>query len=445
MIGTKSRLVNSVRILPIVVGVFVLLAAGMVPATADSELGEVQPTFETASNFDDEAGGDADADDPAIWRHVSSPGDSVVVGTLKNGGLTVFDLRGRELQRILTPPAPSPDTEAGRFNNVDIVQGAKVGNQIMDLAIVSDRGRDRIRTYAIDPRGAKAGAQVLTDVTSATPPIAFSSSEAAVEDQHTAYGLAVWADPAGGAPWVVVSQRSETRLGLFRLAADPAGKVTYTRAATVDMPRSFTVSGQQWSPCAEPGVEPQVEGMVVDRVSNVLYAGQEDVGIWRIPLSSQGFGTPKLVERVREYGQPAAYNEETEECEVTGPRSAEAGKYLSADVEGLSIAYQDDQRSLIASSQGDHTFAMYELAGTGLGFDGGTRIVASGALDGVQECDGAAVITTAFGPDFPQGLLVVQDGQNTPETIGSDGEPRPDTNFKLVRWDLFEDAAEDDD
>lgn len=182
----------------------------------------------------------------------------------------MFDLRGRELQRIATPAAPSPGAEAGRFNNVDIVQGARVAGRTMDLAVVSDRGRDRIRTYAIDPRGAKAGSQVLTDVTTDTPPLAFSDTEAAVEEQHTAYGLAVFADPAGGAPWVVASRRSETRVGLFRLAADAAGKITYSRAATVDLPDSFTVEGRQWSPCADPGDGPQVEGMVVDRSDTVL-------------------------------------------------------------------------------------------------------------------------------------------------------------------------------
>lgn len=37
-----------------------------------------------------------------------------------------------------------------------------------------------------------------------------------------------------------------------------------------------------------------------------------------------------------------------------------------------------------------------------------------GAVDGSQECDGAAVTSTPL-PGFPGGLLVVHDGQQTPD------------------------------
>jgi 3-phytase len=388
-----------------VIGVVVL---GMVLSTTSVAAGTpalepLRAQAETASNFDDDAGGNADADDPAIWTSQTRPADSVVVGTLKNGGLTVVDLRGRELQHV----APPPD---GRFNNVDIT-----GN----LAVVSDRGLDQIRIYAIDPRGARAGT-VLTDVTTASPPLVFSASPSEVPEQRTAYGLAVWADPAGGAPWVVVSRRHETRLGLFRLTPAEDG-VSYRPVARVDLPATFG----DWTPCAEPGEGPQVEGMVVDRADGVLYAAQEDVGIWRIPLSR--FGSPTLVERVRSFGQPAAYDPETEECAPTGPPSPEAGRHLTADAEGLTIAYSRHGRTLYASSQGDSTFAKYRIDG-GFRYVGGFEVVDSPTVDGVQHSDGAAVTTTPLGPAYPRGLLVVHDGENTPTT-----EDRTDTNFKLLR------------
>jgi len=108
--------------------------------TGVTELTGVTAAAETAPNWDDEAGGNANADDPAIWIDQKDPGRSVVLGTLKNGGLTVFDLTGKQVQRFATPPAPEEGQEPGRFNNVDIV-----GN----LAVVTDRGRDQLRTYAI--------------------------------------------------------------------------------------------------------------------------------------------------------------------------------------------------------------------------------------------------------------------------------------------------------
>jgi 3-phytase len=401
---------------------------------ADDGLLPVVAQAETAPNFDDDAGGSADADDPAIWVHPSNPAHSLVVGTLKNGGLTVFDLRGRELQHIPTPPAPAPDTEAGRFNNVDILQNARIGDRTLDIAVVSDRGRDRLRIYSIDPRGAPAGSRALTEVTTSAPALVFSADEAAVEDQRTAYGLALRADPMGGAPWVVVSQRHETQLGLFRLGADPTGRIEYQRASQIELPATFQVAGELWTPCADPGERPQVEGMVVDQTSDVLYAAQEDVGIWRIPLSGTGFGQPVLVERVREYGQPAVFDELTEECVPTGPPSTEAGEHLSADAEGLTIAYGHSMsRTLLASSQGDSTFAAYRIGRSDLRHVGGFRVIDSAATDSVEHSDGAAVTTAALGARFPLGLLVVHDGENTPVVLDEDGEPRSNTNFKLLR------------
>lgn len=221
------------------IGVCVLLGVlTTAPAAAADRPDPVRAQAETAANFDDDAGGLADADDPAIWVHPAEPEHSIVVGTVKNGGLTVFDLNGRELQRVAAPPAPAPGTEAGRFNNVDILAGVRISGHTMDVAAVSDRGRDRLRIYAIDPRGARAGRSVLTDVTTTAPALVFSATEADVEQQRTAYGLALWADPARGAPWVVVSRRHETRLGLFRLGAGPHGLIEYGPAGTGTSSRS---------------------------------------------------------------------------------------------------------------------------------------------------------------------------------------------------------------
>lgn len=381
----------------------VLTALLVVPATAEATpLDRLHAQVETASNFDDEAGGDADADDPAIWVHPRRPADSVVIGTLKNGGLTVVDLRGRELQHIDTAPG-------GRFNNVDVIGR---------YAVVSDRGLDHIRVYEID--------RVLTDVTTDEPPLAFNANEEEVEEQRTVYGLTTWAGP-DGAPWVVASRRHETSLGLFRLVRTADG-VSYRRAALIDLPDTFRVGGGTWTPCSEPGERPQVEGMVVDRVDDVLYAAQEDVGVWRIPLSAKGFGKPVLVDKVRSFGQPATYDEETEECVPTAPAPPEAGTHLTADAEGLTIAYprHGGPRVLLASSQGDSTFARYRITRDGLRYVSGFEITDGPATDGVQHSDGAAVTTTPLGPAYPNGLLAVHDGENTPD------EGRTNTNFKLL-------------
>jgi hypothetical protein len=58
-----------------------------VESMAQTILKSVMPRFETPPLFDDEAGGNADGDDPAIWVHPQHPPLSPV---------------------IATPPAPSP-------------------------------------------------------------------------------------------------------------------------------------------------------------------------------------------------------------------------------------------------------------------------------------------------------------------------------------------------
>src|SRR5690242_2114886 len=143
---------------------FVALLALLALVGAPSAQAQVRATLETTPQFDDDAGGNADADDPAIWVNRADRARSLVFGTKKNAGLDVYDLKGRTLQSI--PAAP------GRFNNVDVVEGFKLAGKPRDLVVTSDRGLDRLRIFAIDPNGATP----LTDVTVANAPLVFSSS-----------------------------------------------------------------------------------------------------------------------------------------------------------------------------------------------------------------------------------------------------------------------------
>ena len=55
-----------------------------------------------------------------------------------------------------------------------------------------------------------------------------------------------------------------------------------------------------------------------------------------------------------------------------------------------------------------------------LTFDGGA----------VANTDGIDLVATPLGPEYPAGLLVVQDG-----FIGKPGRPRQNQSFKLVSWE----------
>ncbi len=172
--------------------------------------------------------------------------------------------------------------------------------------------------------------------------------------------------------------------------------------------------------------------MVVDGPADVLYAAQEDVGVWRIPLQrgTPDFGRAELIARVREFGREASYDPVEEECTISATPHPDSGTHLSADAEGLTVVRSAHRRpTLIASSQGDSTFVEYTLGGHYLR----TFAVGDGSVDSVEHSDGAAVTTEYFGRRFPTGLLVVHDGENTPDEM-VDSEVRPNTNFTFVPW-----------
>lgn len=431
---------RSVRPAALVLVTSLAVLAAAVPAEArtpgSGSLPAVMPRAETSTLYDDEAGGNANADDPAIWRNAADPGRSLVIATAKEGGLRVYDLDARQVQSVPAPTGPRPGDAPGRFNNVDLVQGLRLGSQKADIAVTTDRGNDRLRVYRID-RDRPGGP--LTDVTDPAAAPVFSTGQDEINDQKTAYGLATWTDKASGRSYALVSRRNRTAVALLELTARPGGTVGYRKLRTLNLPSSFRLpNGSSWSPCAEPGELPQVEGMVVDPANGMLYAGQEDVGIWR--MRADLTGRPQLVDKVREFGIPGVYDEETEEC-TAGADPGFGGKRLAADVEGLTLLTErDGDGYLMASSQGDNTFALYdrELEDDNE-YEGGFRVAAAaGALDGSEECDGAAVLNAPLGRKYPHGLLVVQDGHDTP----AEGE-REATGFKFVDLGDVMDSVKD--
>lgn len=429
----------------LLVGLLGLIAALALAATAGAAgLPPVTATLETPSIFDDDAGGNGDADDPAIWLNPLGRAHSLVLGTKKNAGLDVYDLTGRTLQSIVPAPAPPGAESPGRFNNVDLIEGLRIGRRTADVAVVSDRGRDRIRIYAIDPRAAVNGKPPLTDITAPDAPRVFSATEAEVDEQATAYGLAATKLTPNGPGYVAATRRHRTEVALLRLVPRRDGTVTYAEADRLTLPDTFPLpGGGTWSPCEEPGEGAQAEGSVFDPVTRTLFVAQEDIGVWRTRVTPGGFvGRPALVDRDREFGVPATFDPATEECVPSGPDPGVGGTHLSADAEGLTIAPGPFGLGgvLIASSQGDSTFALYGNRGYG-GYVGGFEVVDGLATDGVQHSDGADVVTAPVGPAFPHGLFVTHDGENTPDVLDPEGEVRANTDFKFVRWEAVLGAA----
>lgn len=297
----------------------------------------------------------------------------MVIATRKDAGLTVFDLQGRTLQDI------NPGDV--RYNNVDVVYGFALGKRKVDLAIASDRKNDHLAIFEIQPISRK-----LKDITSKTIPLIFTPEGKTSDGKNTAYGLAAY-QTTTGAYRVFVSQRKHHRVTELELTTD--GQTVGSKTVRfIDLPEQKVD-------------DPQVEGMVVDSENGVLYMGQEKVGIWKLNLKDQD-ATPELIHKVKPSGQ-----------------------HLEADVEGLTLYDAGNGTGyLLASSQGDNTFAVFDRQGSNAYL--GSFKVSGGTLDSSEECDGAMVSSLNFGPLFPEGLLVVQDGH----VKGEEGK----TNFKLVSW-----------
>ncbi|MCC5613838.1 phytase [Nostoc sp. CHAB 5836] len=373
------------------------LDADLVPTAA--------PTVETRPDLlDDEilpVDQRADADDPAIYVNATNAADSLVLTSVKNAGLRVYDLSGNLLQTV--------NPGGIRYNNIDLQYGFKLGNQSVDIAVASDRGNDQLAIFKINPNPTTPG-NYLEDITDSSLGTLFQAapfSEPYSSSSRSAYGLALYRSPITNDYYVFANRRETGDVAQFKLIDQGNGKIGIERV------REFTV------PTIGDG-DPQTEGMVVDQETGFLYIGQENVGIWKFQAEPNGGTTGKLIDQVRDLG----------------------GNYLTDDVEGLTIYYgKNGTGYLLASSQGDNTFVAYTREGNNE-YVGNFAIGNSGAIDSVQESDGADVINLPLGPNFPFGLFVTQDGSNEPAKIVSDEgeEENINSNFKLVPWENIANA-----
>lgn len=251
--------------------------------------------------------------------------------------------------------------DAGRVNNVDLVATAQGV-----IVAASDRN---------DPANAHIALFRLDTATARLVPLGRIAAGAG-----EAYGLCLWATPTGTARDAITA---------FIVIKD--GTIRQIEVDTAAPGRSRSVRSLK--------LDSQSEGCVVDPRTARLYVAEEDRGIWRFDARATAGSAGRLIARAD-------------------------GRRLVADVEGLAVAAEGAGHGgwLIASSQGDNAYAVWRLADER--FVGRFRI-AAGPLGGTQETDGIEVKTGDFGPAFPAGIMIAQDGDN-----------QPAQNFKLVRWDM---------
>jgi len=435
--------------------------------TAGLEPLVLTPVLSTSPLFNyEDAPATPDADDPAIWLNRGNPRRSLVIGTAKDAGLLVYDMSGQLVQAKLPPNAPqvlpadpatpgginlAPDNPCvdsenletfGRFNNVDIAYDVRIGSgrraARVDVAVVSDRGCDRVRFFRIDP-GDPDGP--LVEITAPDVPRVFPTRyeqpsplqpsgavegwrDNPVDDQNTVCGLTV---AQGDTDELFVSQRERGLVRQLQIVPAPGGRLTYRLTRTFLFDTSFALQDEHgtpydWTPCREATLEePQSEGVVVDTANKTLFVAFETVGLYKLPLraSMPAFVTvtgDRLIEPVKSFGRAyrAIPDDEEFECQYDpeeGPNAGDvvapgspvnAGRFMEADLEGLSVIASIPGRTLLlASSQGDSSFHFYEISRAGAAHRGVFFV------EGVGDTDGVHYMPVPLGRHFPLGLLVV--------------------------------------
>jgi 3-phytase len=261
---------------------------------------------------------------------------------------------------------------AGTFNNVDVRSGFSLDGQTVTL--VGTAGRE-MSFFRIDP-----GNRQLRDVGARDFPSKWSE-----------VGYCMYRSTVSGRFYAFLTEPDGdvTQYELF----DQGGRVDARVVREWPLGRA-------------------AEGCVADDATGRLFVSEEKAGIWRFNA------------------EPDASPVDRTQVDRVG-----GGGHLVADVEGLALVAQPGRDGfLIASSQGDSSFAIYRR-GQDHTWLGQREVVDGAAADGCSATDGIEAVAAELGPDFPSGIFICQDGDNT--TPGSAGRQ----NFKYIRLDQVLDAS----
>jgi 3-phytase len=221
-------------------------ATSPAPAATPATAGPVEPARATARVAHD-------PDDPAVWVHPTDPGRSLILGTDKIervGGLYVFGLDGAVRQTIAPLDRP---------NNVDVEYGVDAPGGPIDIAVVTERMRHRLRVFRIHGDDGR-----LEDLAPRGLPVLGGMRG----DRQEPMGIALYKRPRDGAVFAIVAPKlggAADYLWQYRLRFD-AGAPTATLVRRFG---AFSRLGPRQ------GVEGEIEAVAVDdELGYVVYADE---------------------------------------------------------------------------------------------------------------------------------------------------------------------------
>jgi len=252
---------------------------------------------------------------------------------------------------------------SGRINNIDLRDGFVYNGRTVALVAGSNRSNNSVSLYVIDHRTCQLS-DTLLNIRSGVDEV---------------YGICMYHQPAGNRFYVIVNGKGG-KIEQWEIS-------NKNNSLTASLINNFAVATQP-------------EGMVVDDKTGTLYLGVEHEGIFSTNLNV----LPLKLELI--------------------PLSTEGNSNIKFDIEGLAFYQFDNQLFLIASIQGNFSYAIFNLS------DGNqyvkSFVVENGAIDGSEETDGIDITHLSCGKKYPHGILVVQDGFNT------NGKINETQNFKIV-------------
>jgi len=285
-----------------------------------------------------------DTDDPAIWIHPTDPAKSLIVGTDKEvgGGLYVYDLVGTIVNSF---------TNMDRPNNVDIAYGCVINGKALDIAVTTERKKNRIRIFS------------LPDL----KPIDNGGIEVFVgETERDPMGISLYTRPSDGSIFAVVGRKSGpsgSYLWQYQLKDSGNG---YVEAELV---RTFgTFSGIK-----------EIEAIAIDNELGYVYYSDEQSGM-------------------RKYYADHSKNDNSE-IAFFGQDD------FKSDNEGIAIYKKTDTTGyILVSNQQANTFVVYLREGSKENPHNHQKIAEFPTS--TVECDGADATAIHLNSNFPNGLLV---------------------------------------
>ena len=203
-------------------------------------------------------GMEGDAADDSVIITGSATYETRIIGTQKKGGLYVYDLKGRVVQKVL----------GSRPNNVDARAGFPWPEGKGHIVVTSDRTDNTVRLFRFD------------EATRRLDPVARASVPTGFQE---VYGVA-----AGkiGSEFVIVATDKDGDVAQWSLAIEG------DRVAAKET-RRFALGSI-------------AEGCVIDEEHGNLFVSQEMEGLWRFPLDPSQGDKGSFVDRVAPNGNLVA-------------------------------------------------------------------------------------------------------------------------------------------